>query len=242
MTDLADLLLSPMVHRLLPGRLLRPWLRLNANRARQTPLAAYLRALEPLLGMAVARAPMMALDLEMTGLDPRRDQLLSIGLVPIEAGELLLAGARQVLVRIDASVGHSATLHGIVDRELAQAMTQSQAMDWLLTRTRGRLLVAHNAPLDLSFIRRRMQLDHGLGITLPAVDTLRLERRRLLRQAQDLTQGSLRLGACRSRYGLPGYAGHHALGDALACGELLLAQLSAMGDGLTVAELLRLSS
>ncbi|MGL6010674.1 MAG: 3'-5' exonuclease, partial [Shewanella oncorhynchi] len=55
---------------------------------------------------------------------------------------------------------------------------------------------------------------------------------------------SLRLGACRERYGLPIYTAHSALTDALACGELLLAQMAAMGGAakLTVADLLQKST
>jgi len=71
-----------------------------------------------------------------------------------------------------------------------------------------------------------------------------LERHRLLREHSVIKEGSLRLGACRERYGLPIYTAHSALTDALACGELLLAQMAAMGGAgqLTVADLLRQST
>jgi DNA polymerase-3 subunit epsilon len=40
----------------------------------------------------------------------------------------------------------------------------------------------------------------------------------------------LSLDACRRRRGLPGHTHHSAAADALACAELLLAQLAQFGD------------
>ncbi|MGL5147516.1 MAG: hypothetical protein ACRC7Q_08495, partial [Plesiomonas shigelloides] len=51
---------------------------------------------------------------------------------------------------------------------------------------------------------------------------------RLLKAHAVVQQGSLRLGACRQRYGLPVYSAHTAMVDALGCAELLLAQLASM--------------
>jgi DNA polymerase-3 subunit epsilon len=46
----------------------------------------------------------------------------------------------------------------------------------------------------------------------------------LRNQQHHLERGSLTLARCRQRYHLPEYQAHHALSDAVACGELFLAQ------------------
>lgn len=203
----------------------------------------YYQSLQPLLDMPLSEAPLMAMDLEMTGLDPVRDQILSIGLVPIEHGAIPLAGAEQKLVQIRGSVGQSATIHGILDHHLVQAVSIEEAMAWFLSRTRGRVLVAHHAPLDCRFLQQDMLAIYHQPVMLPTIDTLLVERLRLLREHSVIKEGSLRLGACRERYGLPVYSAHSALTDALACAELLLAQIAAMGGArqLNVVDLLEKS-
>lgn len=204
------------------------------------PLQNYLAAITPVLNQRFIDAPLMAIDLEMTGLDPKNDQVISIGLVPIVKGEIPLAKAQHLMIAISGSVGHSATVHGIVDHQLHTALTLPEAMSWFLSQTEGHILIAHHAPLDIQFIQQQLVRCFGHSIPLVFIDTLAIEKKRRLQQQDILQQGSLRLGASRARYHLPVYSAHNALVDALSCAELLLAQVAAMGDvkKLTVKKLI----
>ncbi|QYJ80081.1 exonuclease domain-containing protein [Shewanella acanthi] len=215
-------------------------LTLKAMSCRHAQFKDYYESLLPLLELPVRVAPLMAMDLEMTGLDPIKDQILSIGLIPINKGVIELSGAEQCLVQITGSVGQSATIHGIVDSELTHAVSIEEAMVWFMEKTRGRVLVAHYSPLDSRFLQHNIQAIFKARLILPTIDTLMIERTRLLREHSVLKEGMLRLGACRERYALPVYSAHSALTDALACAELLLAQVAAMGndEDTQVAELL----
>ncbi|KIO37521.1 exonuclease [Shewanella sp. cp20] len=212
----------------------------RALMAKDAMLKGYLQSLMPVIDESFVEAELLAIDLEMTGLDANFDQILSIGVVPIRRGQLILSEAQHKLVQIEGSVGQSATIHGILDAHLDAALTPEQAMAWFLTVSQGKILVAHHAPLDLAFLKSGLQASLGEKTRLLAIDTLQLEKRRLLRQHEHLQEGSLRLGRSRARYGLPVYAAHNALIDALACGELLLAQVAAMGGAnkVKIAELL----
>ncbi|GAA0791917.1 MULTISPECIES: exonuclease domain-containing protein [Pseudomonadati] len=174
-------------------------------------------------------ADLMAIDLEMTGLDPLKDQIISIGLVPINHGSIPLAKAKHLMISIDGSVGQSAAVHGIVDHQLQNALPIEAAMAWLLEQTKGRILVAHHAPMDMAFIQKSLDNVFGQRLLLPFIDTLMIEKTRYLRQHGQLIEGCVRLGQSRERYHLPIYAGHNALIDAIACAELFLAQVSALG-------------
>ena len=182
----------------------------------------------------ITQTPLMAIDLAMTGLDPQQDQIISIGIVPIEAGNIPLsiplAKAQQIMINIDGSVGQSAAVHGIVDNHLSSALTLEKAMEWFIEQTKGHILLAHHAPMDVGFLQSHLAKTYNRTIKLPFIDTLALEKQRLLRQHDVLKEGSLRLDACRQRYGLPTYSGHDALTDALACAELFAAQVNAIGD------------
>lgn len=131
-----------------------------------------------------------------------------------------------------------------MDADLKQALPLDEALQWLLKEATGSVLVAHHAPLDLSFIEQGLLKKSAAKeikkCRLFAIDTLKIEHRRLLRKQPMIKEGELRLASCRSRYNLPEYDAHNALVDALSCAELLLAQLSKMdeGDKLKVSELI----
>lgn len=181
----------------------------------------------------------LACDLEMSGLDPASGELLSVGWVPIDDGEIDLGGVGYLHLRPATGVGASATVHGLRDCDFEDAIEEHAALDQLLLALAGRVLVFHNAPLDLAFLDRLALRCAGAPLLLPVVDTMRLEARRELRRRGVLEHGALRLGGCRARYGLPEHDGHNALEDALATAELLLAHCAAAGsNGPRLGELL----
>lgn len=193
-------------------------------------LIDYYNALAPLLDLPINKARLYALDLEMTGLDPHHDEIVSIGLLPIINGKIVLNKGQHKLIKITGSVGQSATIHGVTDNQLNQAISLDEAISWLLKETMGSILIAHHAPLDLSFIQQALYQQTKQNIRLFAIDTMHIEQRRLAHKQQPIKEGDLRLNSCRKRYNLPHYDAHNALIDALSCAELLLAQLSKMGE------------
>lgn len=169
---------------------------------------------------------LLAVDLETTGLDPRRDHLLSVGWVPVRGGEVVLGEAREVTVRPPSGVevGDSATVHGLTDDALAAAPEPSAALVELLAALRGHVLLAHHATIELDFISAAVRREWGCGVPLTAVDTLRLQHRLVADEQGEARPGSLRLDAARRHFHLPRYGAHRASTDAIAAAELLLAQ------------------
>ncbi|MBR9729215.1 exonuclease domain-containing protein [Shewanella intestini] len=184
--------------------------------------------------------PFVALDLEMTGLNPKTDQIISIGIVPINLDKLQLAQAQHKKLQIKGSVGDSAIIHGIVDHQLEQGVDTRTALLWLLTQLAGKVIVAHHGHLDIQFLKTQLNYHFGESVIFCYIDTLTIERERWLRQHDMIYEGCLRLGASRHRYHLPVYGAHSALIDALACGELFLAQRSAMGNGVNIQQWIEL--
>ncbi len=166
----------------------------------------------------------VALDLETTGLDPQHDEIASVGYVEVRNGRVCLATARHRLVRIEGSVAQSATLHHLVDAQLAEGLPLDEVLGELLETLAGRALILHHAPFDLGFLNAACRRFWDVPLNAYVVDTLALARRRHHRGAhREPKKGELRLHALRTRYGLPRYAAHDALSDALATAELFLA-------------------
>lgn len=180
----------------------------------------------PTVTASLAEVELVALDLETTGLDPDRDAVLSIGWVPIVDHRVQLRQARQLIVCPPAGteVGASATFHGLTDDQVRSAPPLEDVLPEILAALRGRVLVAHHAPIEVEFLGRAVQSSLRARLPLVSIDTLQMQRRLNGRELGERPPGSLRLDACRGQYGLPRYGAHLALTDAIGTAELLLAQ------------------
>jgi DNA polymerase-3 subunit epsilon len=202
------------------------WRRLARRRAAAAAACRELRealaAPLPDPGQPVRQAPMLAVDLEMTGLDPARDAILSIGWVPLDEGGVRLDGAGEVAIAGSGrSVGESATIHGIRDCDRDGGSSEAEALAALVRAAAGRVTVFHHAPLDLGFLAVALRAAFGIGWLWPWIDTLDWERRRCP-EVEERVEGSSRLDAVRERYGLDPRSAHDALADALSCAEVAL--------------------
>lgn len=182
----------------------------------------------------------LVVDGEMSSLDVSTGELLSVGWVVIEQGSISLASAEHHLIRAENSVGQSATIHNLRDHDLVDAHEREQVLAHFLELAAGKVLVFHNAALDLAFFNKICRRYFNAPMLMPVVDTLLQEEALLRRCEHAIRPGDLRLQACRDRYNLPHFHGHNALLDALATAELLIAMAShrAAGKQLSLGQLL----
>jgi DNA polymerase-3 subunit epsilon len=185
----------------------------------------------------------LAVDIETTGLKPRRDHVLAVGWVPVTAAEVVLGGARGTAVRPPSGtgVGESATVHGLTDDLLGGAPPLADVLPELLAALHARVLLAHFTPIELDFLARAVRAAYGARLPLTAVDTLALHQRLLGGAHREMPPGALRLDAARRHFGLPRYSAHRPVTDAIATGELVLAQAAELqhrlGNPATLADL-----
>lgn len=178
--------------------------------------------------LTVREARLLAIDLEMTGLEPKKDHILSFGWVAISGLEIDLSTARHVLVKSDASVGQSATIHGLRRCDCADGVPLKEALQTLLKAVEGRVPLFHHAGLDSAFLKQALATCQLAPWQKLALDTLKIERQRLQNRGEVIPAQRLSLEGCRDAYRLPSAPGHNALEDALATAELFLAQVAAM--------------
>ncbi len=169
--------------------------------------------------------PLLAVDVETTGLKPAQHQLVSIGWVPVDGGRIDLSGAGYVVLRGSEgfSVGSSATIHHLTDDEIAAGIEPEEAVAQFLAALQGRAMLAHFAAMEEGFLSRACEQYFGAPLKVKTVDTFAMERRHMERMGTFPRGEDLRLARVRARYGLPGYRNHNALTDALACAEQYLA-------------------
>jgi DNA polymerase-3 subunit epsilon len=165
-----------------------------------------------------------ALDLELTGLDPRRNDIIAVGAVPIEDGRVVLGEAVYTLVRTSKRSEHGAVLvHKLRLADLADAPPLEDAIELVLEVLAGRVPVFHTAAVERSFLaplfRRRR-------VRLPAAADTEILGRLWLRERDGVAPTWLGLAKVSSVLGQPGETPHHALGDALTTAKAFIALAS----------------
>ena len=171
-----------------------------------------------------------ALDLETGGLEPRRDPILSIGMVPVRAGGVRLGEAFESLVRPPEPNGigpRSITAHHLVPSELREAPPAPEVLAEVDRRLREGALLVHQKSIDLPFLRRAYRRAGMRWPDPPVVDTVVLlvraaKRARFVDPDAQEQEPEVNLVAARRRLGLPDYPQHDALTDAIATAELFL--------------------
>lgn len=172
---------------------------------------------------SVVDTPMIAVDLELTGLDASSNQIISVGWTHIDKGRILLGSNRHILVNANQTVGASAAIHELMDNEISEGVEPAAALASLFKAAVGRVWVFHHAALDVSFLQKACQEWAGLAPPFIVLDTMLIEHGMRKRRDQPVQQGDLQLSRLRRQYNLPRYTAHNALIDALATAELLLA-------------------
>ena len=172
---------------------------------------------------SIVETPLIAVDLELTGLDAAKDQIISVGWTCLDSGRIHIGSNRHVLVNADRTVGASAVIHELMDNEISAGKDLAFALESLFEAAAGRVWVFHHAALDVAFLQKACRQWTGMAPPFVVLDTMKIELGLRKRRDQPVQQGDLQLGRLRSAYHLPRYTAHNALIDAFATAELLLA-------------------
>jgi len=189
-------------------------------------IKALLMAPLPALETSLYEIDYLSLDFETTGFEPETDSLLSVGYLPIKEQKLLLNEALETLVQsAEAINAETAVINHIVPEMLEMGLPLVEVMDDLLVALVGKVILVHGDMIEKGFLNQYIALQYKLPpLPLLWVDTLKIEKSLSVHKS-NVGSADFRLASIRQRHGLPEYASHGALVDALATGELYLALL-----------------
>lgn len=179
----------------------------------------------PKLGTSLNSLHYLSLDFETTGLSPEKNQILSIGTVPMLHSKIDVEMARHVYLNRSEGINpETAVINHIVPEMLEGGHELDQTMDKLFEMMRGKVVLVHGSMVEKQFIDHYVWKKFGLK-QLPVVwiDTLKIEK--ALTYIQHPESCSYQLSAVREKHHLPIYPSHNALIDAISCAELFLAQV-----------------
>jgi len=170
---------------------------------------------------AVGKARFVAFDFETTGLDAGRDRIVEIGAVGFrleqnaEGWKAIPDGEYETLVNPGCPIppGVSA-IHGIDDLAVSSAPYWKDAAAVFFPFIDGAILVAHNAPFDLGFLKAESARAGLENPPNPAWDTVSIAKTAI----SGLPGYSLK--SLSASFGIDQLAAHRGADDARVCMEL----------------------
>lgn len=168
-------------------------------------------------------ARFVVVDVETSGLDARRDRLLAMGAVVVEAARLRPGEGYAVTLRNPVpSDRANILLHGIAPDDQAAGMAADAALMGFLELTRHDVLVAFHAGFDQAVLARALRQQLGVRLPNPWLDIAHL----LPLLAPEARLVNRDLDASLAYFGLRAHTRHNAAYDAFATAELLLILLA----------------
>ncbi len=178
------------------------------------------------LGTLLREATFVVVDLETTGGSASGGaSITEIGAVKVRGGDVL--GEFQTLVRPSEPIpAFISVLTGITNHMVAEAPLISAALPAFLEFAAGTVLVAHNAPFDVGFLRHNAE---ALAITWPrfqVLDTAKLARRVVTKDDAP----NCKLSSLARLFHSTTTPNHRALSDARATVDVLHGLMERLGN------------
>ena len=170
---------------------------------------------DDLAAAALKSLSFVIFDTETTGLNPQVDEICQIAAVRVVNGRIVAGEEFDMLVNPGRKIPAASTaVHHITNEMVADAPPVTEALRRFHAFAEGAVLVAHNAPFDMSFLRRR-EAEIGKRFDQPILDTV-LCSAILYGQSAEHTLDAL---CDRLHIRIPEAARHTAIGDAIGTAE-----------------------
>jgi DNA polymerase-3 subunit epsilon len=176
--------------------------------------------------MPIGEARYVVFDTELTGLQPKKDSIVSIGAVKMLGGKILLGDIFYRIVEPRTKLtGKSVVIHGITPSEVTECPGIATLLPEFLDFCGNSVMVGHFVTIDITFINMEMKRLYGLPLQNPSIDTLKLYT--WIRQKEEQVcayHGGLsddtNLFSLAQKYAIPISKSHNALDDAFVTGQL----------------------
>ena len=177
------------------------------------------------LGMPLSQATFVVVDLETTGGSPAEAGITEIGAVRIRGGEVI--GEYSTLVNPGIPVPpFVAALTGITDALLMTAPRLEAVLPSFLEFMRGSILIAHNAPYDVGFLKGACRKLEYPWPGPQVLDTARIARVTL----QPGEVRNCKLGTLAAHFHATVTPTHRAFDDARATADVFHALVARLGN------------
>ncbi len=158
---------------------------------------------------------LVALDTETSGLDPKKDEILSIAAVPIKGNEIMTSKALYLTLKPSRAIAkESVKIHKLRHCDLQGAMEPKEAIERLLHFIKNRPLVGYYLEFDVDIISRYTREFFGFKLPNRTIEVSGLYHDY---KQKIIPQGfiDLRFDTILEDLDIPRFAQHNALSDAV---------------------------
>ena len=170
----------------------------------------------------VSEEEMVVFDCETTGLNPKKDDIISIGAVKMKGNKILTNEAIHIYVKQEKQISHeSIAIHQIRHCDLYDAVSIEEAIDKFLYYIGSRPLVGYYLEFDTAMINKYIKPLYGIHLPNRQIEVSALYYDQKLVE----TPGGhidLRFNTILEALDLPKLEGHNALNDAVMTAMMYL--------------------
>jgi len=174
-------------------------------------------------GVPVERVRFVVLDTETTGLDPKKDRLVTIGAVAVEGGEIVLEDAFEALLRLEYNTS-AVTVHGVTREQSLEGMEEPEALKRFAEYLRDGVIVGHHIGHDIETMNAGYARHFGTRLGNRSLDTmdltLHLEKDGAFAEREQIR--SFSLDSLCELFGVIPHDRHTAAGDAFITAQVFL--------------------
>jgi DNA polymerase-3 subunit epsilon len=158
----------------------------------------------------------VSVDCETTGLDPRRDEIISVAAIRIRGDRIMASETFQSVIRPRVAIAAEAIkVHGLREVDVANARPMSEILPDLLHFIGGRPLVGYYIDFDIAMLNNHVSEMLGIQLPNPRIEVSSIYYERKYGDAPPGTQIDLTFANILRDLKLPLFNQHDAFSDAL---------------------------
>jgi DNA polymerase-3 subunit epsilon len=115
----------------------------------------------------------VVLDSETTGLDPRKDRIVTIGAIAVVNHEILLEDSFEALLKVQYN-SSAVTVHGVTREESQAGVDEPVALENFLKYLGDGVIVGHHIGHDVATFNAGYERHFGFRLENPSLDTMSL--------------------------------------------------------------------
>ncbi|MEM6720864.1 MAG: 3'-5' exonuclease [Bacteroidota bacterium] len=176
-------------------------------------------------------------DTETTGLETKKDRILSIGCIAIEELKIKVSDQLETYVQQDIFNSETVKIHGLLKQGKLSKIEEFEAVQQFLVYIKDAVLVAHHAAFDVAMVNNVLKRHELPKLKNKVLDTCYLFQKTRL----DTSKAHFSLDELSKRFHIPMHDRHTASGDAYITALLFLKILSKLTarDQIQLKDLLR---
>ncbi|NMM47980.1 3'-5' exonuclease [Marinigracilibium pacificum] len=170
----------------------------------------------------------VVLDTETTGLDTSKDNIISFGAVKIQDQKIVLKDSIYLFILPEKELNkqeESAIVHGLSQKEVTDfGISEYEAAKQILKFISNYTIIAHHAAFDIKMINNLIYKNLGIKIKNNSIDTFDLAVKKDFGRLNNVNfnPANYSLDKLLSKYNIPPYDRHNALGDSILTAKLFL--------------------